>query len=256
MVRLSVCIEMIFRELPFLDRIDAVAEAGYSAFEFWRWSTKDIQGIMERKEKYGLGVSVFGVDPMGRIVDHGTKDEFIRGVKGSIEVAHKLECPSLIVTVGNQLEGVPREKQHESIVKCLKEAAELVEKAGVTLVLEPLNVLVDHKGYYLSTSSEGFEILREVDSPNIKLLYDIYHQQITEGNLIDTITKNISQIGHFHAADVPGRHEPGTGEINYANVFRKIDELGYRGFIGLEFKPQTDPKEVLKKVTDIAQSIK
>lgn len=252
MVRLSVCIEMIFREQCFLDRVDSVAEAGYSAFEFWGWRSKDVEGILQRKRKFGLDVSVFGVDHKGRLVDYTTRDEFIKGVTDSIEVAHKMECPSLIVTVGNEVEGVPREKQHESIVKCLEEAAELVEKADITLVLEPLNVLVNHKGYYLYSSAEGFEILEEVNSPNFKLLYDIYHQQVTEGNLIDTITKNMGSIGHFHVADVPGRHEPGTGEINYVNVFRSIDEAGYEGFVGLEFGPLADSKEALKEVMRIA----
>jgi len=252
MVRLSVCIEMIFRDQPFLDRIGSVAEAGYSTFEFWGWRSKDTEGILQRKRKFGLDVSVFGVDYKGRLVDYTTKDEFIKGVTDSTEVAHKMECPSLIVTVGNEMEGVPREKQHESIVKCLEEAAELVEKADITLVLEPLNVLVDHKGYYLYSSAEGFRILEEVNSPNVKLLYDIYHQQVTEGNLIDTITKNIESIGHFHVADVPGRHEPGTGEINYANVFRSIDETGYEEFVGLEFRPLADPKVALREVMRIA----
>lgn len=252
MVKFSVCIEMIFRDLPFLDRIDAVAEAGYSAFEFWGWRTKDLTGILQRKRKYGLDVSIFGVDPTGHLVDPTVKNEFIKGVKTSVETAHKLECPTLLVTVGNELEGVPRKKQHESIVEGLREASKIAEKAGVTLALEPLNVLVDHKGYYLYSSAEGFEILREVNSSNVKLLYDIYHQQITEGNLIDTVTKNIGSIAHFHVGDVPGRHEPGTGEINYANVFKKIDEAGYRGYVGLEFRPLKDPKEALEKVKKLA----
>ena len=252
MVKFSVCIEMIFRDLPFLDRIDAVAEAGYSAFEFWGWRTKDLTGILQRKRKYGLDVAIFGVDPTGHLVDPTVRNEFIKGVKTSVETAHKLECPTLLVTVGNELEGVPRKKQHESIVEGLREASKIAEKAGVTLALEPLNVLVDHKGYYLYSSAEGFEILREVNSSNVKLLYDIYHQQITEGNLIDTITKNISSIAHFHVGDVPGRHEPGTGEINYANVFKKIDEAGYRGYVSLEFRPLKDPKEALEKVKKLA----
>jgi len=254
MVRFSVCIEMIFRELPFLDRIDAVAKAGFSSFEFWRWRPKDIEAISERKEENALDIAAFCVDPMGQIVDQRTRDEFIKGVKDSIEVASRLECSTLIVTTGNEMEGVSREVQHESIVESLKEAAELVEEADVTLVLEPLNILVDHKGYYLSSSHEGFKVLEQVSSPNVKLLYDAYHQQITEGNIIDTISKNLGSIGHIHTADVPGRHEPGTGEIDYANVFSKIDELGYQGFVGLEFRPLTDSSEALKKVKRIAAS--
>jgi hydroxypyruvate isomerase len=115
-------------------------------------------------------------------------------------------------------------------------------------VLEPLNTKVDHAGYYLQTAKEGFEILDEVASPAVKMLFDIYHHQIMEGNVIQDITKNISKIAHFHVADVPGRHEPGTGEINYANVFRAIAGSGYQGFVGLEFKPSKSAEETLKDV--------
>ena len=248
MFKFSVCIEMILGELPFLDRIDAVAEMGYPAFEFWGWRTKDLKGILERKKKNGLEVAIFGVDHKGKLVDYSTRNKFIKGLRESLETAQKLECSTLLVTVGNEIIGVPRKKQHESIVKCLTEAAEFAEKADVTLALEPLNVLVDHKGYYLYSSREGFEIVNEVNSPYVKLLYDIYHQQIMEGNLIDTITKNIDLIAHFHVADVPGRHEPGTGEINYVNVFRSIGKTGYNGYVGLEFKPLTSSKEALRRV--------
>jgi hydroxypyruvate isomerase len=256
MVRLSVCVEMIFTELPFLERIGAVADSGFEAFEFWGWRNKDVDAILRSKKEHGLAISSLSVDPGGRIVDYSTKDVFIKGLRDSIEVAHKLGCERLIVTTGNEMIGVPRVVQHQNIVKILKEAAKLAENANVTLVLEPLNVLVDHKGYYLYSSGEGFEILREVDSPNIKLLYDIYHQQITEGNLIDTITKNIKLIGHFHAADVPGRHEFGTGEINYSNVLKRIDELGYGGFVGLEFMPLVESKEALRAVRRVLESTK
>jgi len=252
MVNFSVCIEMILHELPFLDRIDAVAEIGYSAFEFWGWRTKDLEGILERKRRYGLEIATFSVDHKGKLVDYSTMDKFISGLKESLEVANKLECSTLLVTTGNEIPEVPRRRQHKSIVKCLRKAADLAEKADVTLALEPLNVLVDHKGYYLYSSREGFEIIKEVDSPNVKLLYDIYHQQIMEGNLIDTITRNIDLIAHFHVADVPGRHEPGTGEINYPNVFRAIDRTGYSGYVGLEFKPLTSSKEALRKVMKMA----
>jgi hydroxypyruvate isomerase len=254
-MKLSVCIEMIFRELPLLNRIDAVAKSGYRAFEFWSWRSKDIDSILKKKNDYGLAVSSFGVEPMGRIVSPSTRDEFLTGVKESIETACRLECPGLIVTTGNEIENVSRRKQHASIVKSLREAAKIAEKSGITLLLEPLNVLVDHKGYYLYNSLEGFDIINEVNSPNIKLLYDIYHQQVTEGNLINTITKNLSFIGHFHAADVPGRHEPGTGEINYYNVFKQIKKLGYKSFIGLEYTPLKDSKESLDKVLKISNEM-
>lgn len=249
MIRLSVCAEMFFQELPFLDRIDAIADAGLSAFEFWHWSSKDIDGIRDRKAKYEMVTTAFSVEPFNiPIVDAASKDKFIAGVKDTIAIARKLECSRLIVLSGMEMTNVSRITQQRNIVTNLRAVAGISEKAGVTLVLEPLNILVDHKGYYLHSAYEGFEIVKEVDSPNVKLLYDIYHQQISEGNLINSITENIDLIGHFHVADVPGRHEPGTGEINYSNLFKKIDDLGYTGFIGLELEPLANSRKVIHDV--------
>lgn len=255
MTKLSACIEMIFNEVRFIDRIAKVSEIGMPAFEFWNWSSKNINEIDRERQKYGLRTAAFGVDIRKSIVEQDATSSFLEAVERSIGVARQLGCQTLITTTGNELKDVPRIQQHANIVRSLEGATTIAEKEGVTLVLEPLNVLVDHKGYYLSSSSEGFEIIREIGSPNVKLLYDIYHQQIMEGNLISTIRKNIDLIGHFHVADVPGRHEPGTGEINYANVLRAISDTGYNGYVGLEFMPTKDPKQALKYIIDIRDSI-
>lgn len=255
MIKLSACIEMIFNEVRFIDRIARVSEIGIPAFEFWNWSSKNINEINGEMQKYGLRTAAFGVDIGKSIVEQDATGSFLEVVERSIVVAKQLHCQTLIVTTGNELKDVPRIQQHASIVRCLKGATTTVGRERITLVLEPLNILVDHKGYYLSSSSEGFEIIREVGSPNVKLLYDIYHQQIMEGNLISTIRKNIDLIGHFHVADVPGRHEPGTGEINYANVLKAISDAGYDGYVGLEFMPTKESKQALKSIIDIADSI-
>ncbi|MCD6505188.1 TIM barrel protein [Candidatus Poribacteria bacterium] len=254
MLRLSACIESLFKG-PYEERIRRVASAGLKAFEFWGWGNKDIDGIRRIKDELGLEVATFVCDTGGPLVDPANREKLIEGAKRSVEIAQKLDCKTLIVTTGNEIQGVSRGEQHESIVEGLKAVAPIVEEAGVTLVLEPLNTLVNHKGYYLWSSAEGFQIVDEVNSPNVKLLYDIYHQQIMEGNLIATITSNIGKIGHFHVADVPGRHEPGTGEINYRNVFKAIAEAGYDGFIGLEYWPTGEPEETLKEVMEIASSL-
>ena len=120
------------------------------------------------------------------------------------------------------------------------------------MILEPLNTLVNHAGYFLNFTNEAFDIVREVGSPYLKILFDIYHVQIMEGNLIATIRKNIASIGHFHVGDVPGRHEPGTGEINYANVFKAIRELGYKDFVAMEYTPAKDPMTTLAEVKAMA----
>jgi hydroxypyruvate isomerase len=134
------------------------------------------------------------------------------------------------------------EDKRQSVLDGLKALAPLAKEAGVTLVLEPLNVYVDHPGYFLNRSSVGLDLVRAVGSPYIKLLYDIYHMQVMEGNIIDTLTRNLDLVGHVHVADVPGRHEPGTGELHYANIFRALREAGYDGYVGFEFEP-TVPSE-------------
>jgi hydroxypyruvate isomerase len=245
MIALSGCIEALFRDLPYPDRIKAVAELGVPAYEFWRFADKDLDALAAAADSTGLTCAGIVCDTGGPLVDAGNRENIASSVAESIEAASRVRCKTMIVTVGQELEGVSRKDQKQSIIEGLKIAAPLVEKAGITLVVEPLNVLVNHQGYYLATTAEAIEIADAVGSPNVKLLYDIYHQQITEGNLIDTITANIEKIGHFHMADVPGRHEPGTGEINYEQVFRAISETTYNGYIGLELWSIAPEKEAL-----------
>jgi len=256
MIKLSPCIEMVFSDSPFLERLERVKEAGFKAFEFWDWRNKNIDELKEKEEELDLACSAMVAAAGSALVDpEADKEKLIEEVRASIEVAHSLGCRTLIMTTGNEISDISREMQHKSIVDKLSFIAPLVEKERVTIVLEPLNILVDHKGYYLWSSREGFEILKEVKSPNVKLLYDVYHQQIMEGNLIQNITSNIDLIGHFHIADVPGRQEPGTGEINYENVLKSIDKTGYDGYVGLEFKPSLSPHEKsLRLIMDIMHS--
>ncbi len=248
----SVCIEMIFSDLPLLERISAVAEAGYPAVEFWGWRSKDMQAIAEKIGQEGVKLAGFCVESESDLCDPEATDSWVQQAAASIDQAANFGVPALIVTTGNELADIPRSQQHQAIVDGLAALAPYAEEKGITLCLEPLNVLVDHAGYYLVTSAEGFEIVGEVGSPNVKLLYDIYHQQVTEGNLIATITANVGKIGHFHVADVPGRCEPGTGEINYANVFACIAESDYNGYVGLEFRPSSSDEAALARVLEIA----
>lgn len=252
MIKLSGCIEALYTDLPIPDRVKKLADAGVAAFEFWGWSNKDLDEIKQAKDEFGIPVATFSCE-MPSLVDASNQSKWSESAEKSIEAAKKLDCNRLLLTTGNELEDVTRAEQHESIVNALKSVAKLLEDAGIILTLEPLNILVNHPGYYLYSSAEGFEILDEVGSPNIKLLYDVYHQQITEGNLIATIEANIEKIGHFHVADVPGRHEPGTGEINYRNVFKAISESSYDGYVGLEFWPSGSVNEAVKSVVELSQ---
>lgn len=257
MIKLSACIEMLFREVDFYDRFEAAKNAGLDAVEFWGWNGKDIARIKELKNKYGLVVSAFCISAEGddlakefnekRLVYRGADKAFKHAVEQTIPLAKELDTQSLIVTVGQERNDATRYEQHANIVLNLKAAAPLLEDAGVVLVVEPLNVLTNHRGYFLPSSYEAFEIVEEVGSPNVKILYDVYHQQISEGNIIPTIQKYSDLIGHFHTADVPGRHELGTGELNYRNIFAAIDKTGYDRYVGMEYSPTKDSAETVKE---------
>ena len=258
-LRLSPCIEMFWPGTPFPERIGKAAALGFDVYEFWGWWNKDLDAIERAAKDAGIEAAAccvhtaFSGDCPAMLTPEG-KGPFVQAVKDCLPVADRLGCKRFIVTVGNELEGVPREAQHAACVAALRAAAPVAEDAGITLVLEPLNLLVDHAGYYLSTSAEGFDMLEAVDSPAVKLLFDIYHQQITEGNLAPNIVDHIDRIGHFHVANHPGRHEPAAGEINYPYLFDRIRETTYDGYLGLEFTPSTPDatEDILRDVQGMA----
>jgi hydroxypyruvate isomerase len=182
------------------------------------------------------------------LVDERVRSDYLQGLQESIETAKRLNCPTLISQVGDCVKGVSREAQHDSLVAGLREAAPILEQAGVTLVIEPLNELIDHPGYYLVRSDEAFQIVDEVDSPRVKVVFDIYHQQVSEGHVIANLTANIGKIGHFHAAGNPGRHELNRGELHYPSIFEAIRATDYDGYVGLEYWPLGDPVDGLQEV--------
>ncbi|HHW11143.1 MAG TPA: TIM barrel protein [Firmicutes bacterium] len=241
---------MIGREVPFLERIDLAAKAGYQAIEFWQWRNKDLNALADKVAGLQMAVAAM-VGSSGKLVDASLHQELVDDIGAAIEVAERFSCRTLIVTTGNEIPGTARAVQHENIVAGLRQAAPLAGKAGVTLVLEPLNVLVNHNGYYLYSSAEGFEIIREVASPAVRLLFDIYHQQVSEGNVTANMLANLDLIGHLHIADVPGRHEPGSGELNYRNILRTVKSAGYDKYAGLEFLPTGDSLQVLRAVREL-----
>ncbi|MEK6301194.1 MAG: TIM barrel protein [Acidobacteriota bacterium] len=253
-VRLSVCIDMILTEVPFLERMERIKKLGYPAFEFWEWKNKDVEAILKKKNELGLEIATIMGSGWKHMNSEDARKNFVSEIQASLATAKRLGVKTLIVTTGFEDKKMPRSEQHANYVAALKAAVLFAEQAQVTLVLEPLNIKVDHPGYYLQTAKEGFEMIDEVGSPALKMLFDIYHHQIMEGNVIADITKNIAKIAHFHVADVPGRHEPGSGEINYANVFRSIAASGYQGFVGLEYKPSRAADETLREVLKIAAS--
>lgn len=260
-MKYSACIDMMFSYKDFYDRFAEVARCGIPAVEFWKWTNKDIPRVTEELQKNALSLSIFNIDSKDEtlsydlsrgILNSGRKEDLVKAFYESLDTYRVLGASSMIVLIGETRDDISKEKQDENILNCLLEIKPHAEKENVTLIVEPLNS-VDRKNYYMPYSKPLFDILSAVDSDNIKMLFDIYHQQMMEGHLCDSISTQISKIGHFHVADCPGRHEPGTGEINYPNVLSHIASLGYNGYVGLEYratKNDCDTLAFLQEVTE------
>jgi len=253
--QLSVMLWTVFRELPFEQRLEKVAEAGYRSVElvgeFEHWSDDDFRRFLRKKHFLGMtfdatsGIRAGVADPAG-------PQALLAELESFFPVVEKLECPVVILLSGNRTEGVSRETQHRACIESLKRAADLAEKRNITLLLENIDP-EENPRYYLTSVAEGFEIVRAVDHPRVKFLYDFYHEQIAEGNLIEKLEKNIELVGVVLVADVPGRHQPGSGEINYANIFHKLSELKFSGYAAMEFLPLGDPVGALRDARELAQ---
>ena len=233
-----------------VEQIEQIATAGFSAFETLDCgSWEDKEAVRKRCEELGVLCGAVG-GGMGSINEWGPNDpenhpRFVEAVQASIANAKAIGSKRVLSLSGPARQGVSKEEQMEALVQAGKLVAPLLEEAGIVMVWETLNVLVDHAGYFLVYSADGAELVQRTGHPNVKFLFDIYHQQISEGNLINNIKKYINEIGHFHFADNPGRHEPGTGEINYQNVFKAIHEAGYRDIVACEFGKTKPTQEVL-----------
>jgi hydroxypyruvate isomerase len=238
--------DIFFNDLPFGQRIDKIAGIGYRNYEFWVWWDKNLDEITEANERNGMHLMGFCTHFVS-LVNPAKRNEYLDGLGRTIETAKKLKAGLIISQVGNELEGVARENQQESLIEGLKKAAKMLDGTGIVLAFEPLNLLYDHKGYFLSATAEAYQIAKTVGSPHVKILFDIYHQQITEGNVINNIRDHFDEIAHFHVADNPGRHEIGTGEINYPNVLAEIAKLGYKGGVGIELFPLNKDHEAVLK---------
>ena len=236
----GVNISMVFAEYPFPDRIQKVAEAGFSAFEFWFPSLYDMKAVQEKKEQFGLEVALFNLNTppnmKGLLSNPKEVQQFRESLDEAIGLAHKLGCKRINTLAGNALEGVSSEEQRKCALDNLRHAAKRLQGEGITLMFEALN-LFDSPGYLLSNSREAFQWVEEVRSPLVKFQYDLYHMQLMEGNLLNTIRANLDKIGHIQIADVPARHEPGTGEIHYPFVLKALEDMGYSGYVNLEYIP-------------------
>jgi hydroxypyruvate isomerase len=253
----AVNVEMTWTKLPFLDRIRKVKEAGFSHYEFWPWRTKDIEAILRLNGELGLTTTQFSASPV-KGFGHGItnpkparREEFEEEIRSAVPVAKKLGVKKICVVAGEETKGHSRDEQTQAVVTALKAGAAIVEPEGITIILEPLNILVDHPRQLIVHSAQAADVLKAVGSPNVKMLFDIYHQQISEGNLTGNIRQYHDLIGYFQLADHPGRHEPTTGEINYPFVLKTIHDVGYTGAIGMEMSPRSDPAKAFEAIRQV-----
>lgn len=223
--------------------IRKAAAMGYDAIEAYGWNGWDLYAIRSVLDETGVELLSLLV-PETRLTDPACRDLWLDALQVACEAANIVGAKRLITQVGNDT-GAPRETQHAAIVETLTLAKPILEHYGITVMPEPLNVKVNHPGYYLTTAAEAFDIVREVDSPFVKIIYDIYHQQVTEGDIIPTVTQNLDLIAHLHAAGHPGRHELWEGELNYKYIFDALDRAGYAGACGLEYGALENPAESL-----------
>jgi hydroxypyruvate isomerase len=251
---LSVMLWTVYRDLPFLQRLEKIHEAGYRAVElvseFKDWKAPEFAEA--RRKKRELGIEFDGTTGVWQaLADASAREVFLKSLREFIPTMRELECTSLIMQTGNKIPGLSPAQMHANCIETLKSGADIAAENNIELLIENIDPEENPK-YFLTTSAEGFEIVRSVGNPHVKFLYDLFHEQIAAGNLIAKLQKNIDLVGLIHVADVPGRHEPGTGEINYPNIFRKLGELGYSRYVAMEFEPRGEPVAALRAAREMA----
>ena len=251
MPRFSANLSMLFGEHEFLDRFDAAARAGFRGVEYIGPYDHPPEVVAARLKKNGLSQVLFNL-PAGDWA-HGERgiailpdriDEFRRGVETAITYAKALGCGQVNCLAGIVPQGVDRHMLEAVFIGNLVFAAQRLKEAGIRLLIEPINHR-DIPGFFINTSRGGLDIIDRVASDNLWLQYDIYHMQIMEGDLARTIEANLGRIAHIQIADNPGRHEPGTGEINFPYLYAHLDRLGYAGWVGAEYRPKAGTVEGL-----------
>ena len=247
-MRFSANVSILFKEVPLLERFGRAAEAGFSAVEFW-WPGHDADlGEIERAVKDAtLEVALFNFDAgdmlageRGLAGDPGREQQFKENVPVALELARSLECRRMNVLVGHEIPGMDRDEQLALARENVRFAAE--EAAGFTVMVEAVNTF-ENGPYLLYTTGQAVEFVRDVGRENVRVQHDFYHMQRMEGNLVATLREHIALIGHVQIADSPGRGEPGTGEIHYPYVLAALENLGYDGYVGLEYNPTTETTE-------------
>jgi len=249
--------EIAMLKLPSFERcIEVVAEAGYQGVElisyFQKWTPDEQRRLMARMRSLGVMIDMLS-GLQASFATPGQSEEFATRVAAHCLISKGLECPQINIKSGPRLDGVDPKVQFTAAVDNLKRASDIAESSGINIVIEPID-LIENPTIFLTSVQEGFEIVRAVNRPNVKVLYDFYHEQRGGGNLIEKLEKNIDWVGLVHIADVPGRNEPGTGELDYSNIYRALGKLHYQGFVAMEYAPTSDPVTSLRTARIEAQT--
>jgi hydroxypyruvate isomerase len=239
MRKFSACVEWLFADEAegFADRIRLAGKAGFDAFEFWHWTNKDIGKIEAAMRETGISLASFVAEPMIALTDPANHTAFLKGLKRSAELAQRLGAKTLIAQAGDDRAGISRAEQRAALTECLVKASEVLRGSGVALGLEPLNTRIDHIGYFLGSTAEGLDIVDEVDSPNVKIVYDIYHSAVMDEKTEEVLRGRVDRVAHVHVADHPGRNQPGSGTVDLRERLNWMFASGYDGFVGLEYRP-------------------
>ncbi|SEC08989.1 TIM barrel protein [Terriglobus roseus] len=252
--KFSVMLWTLPKGLTFVQQLQLASDAGFTGVEvgneYEKWTPEEWKTNLAKQHELGIAVDS-AVPGRNALADKSKRtplhDDLLKAIPG----AKQLGCKQFIYTAYTRVPEQTPEEQRAAIVDTLKYAADLLEKDDIEIVLEPIDLL-EHKQEAVVSVGEAFEITRAVGSPRIKVLYDFYHEQRQAGNLIEKLTKNVDQVGLVHIADVPGRHQPGTGEVNYTNIYRELARLKYDRYICMEFMSQGDPVTVLRKAREEA----
>lgn len=257
-------IEELFQDLDFYDKFKAAKDAGYDYVEFWSWSDRDVKKIKAQCERCDVKITGFKGDWDWSLCDNKTQKEFIDWTAKSIETAKALGCDSIIVHSNSifaegssNFHGIySPERQLANITSTLVRTAPMLEESGVKMYVEPLNNLAHLAGMFLVNAKVTADIIRAVDSPNVKMLCDLFHMQLMHGDLANSMLDNLDIMDYIHIADAPDRGQPGTGEINYAFLLNSLKKNGFDGVACFELTPQGSTDDVLKAIDALRAQVK
>jgi hydroxypyruvate isomerase len=246
-MKLVACIEWLFQaEYPdFPARIHAAHAAGLSGVEFHLWRAKPLDAIERALDETGLHLSSFCVEPRCSLVDPAEHEQVLTAVRDAIPIAQRFNGAKMIVASGFTRANVPAAEQHAAAVRVLKKAASLAADQGIMLLLEPVNMRVNDAPMFVEGVERGLDITEEVDSPGLRLLCDVYHSAVSGEDLGRALGNRMRWVGHVQVADSDGRHEPGSGGLNWPAIMSTLREKGYVGEIGLEYIPAKPTLESL-----------